>query len=142
MNPVMAIKGARVGEFNGGKNLSTLSSTVIQIYPDIPEAHRLRGWFNTVGRNEEVKAISRGLGDAGGGVSGPLLTFKDAQDMELGFKGPEIYTVKATVNMIRVENSLYKSCPTESCKKKVTIFSTSFCTIKRPKLINLHFTVD
>ena len=39
-NPVLAIKGARIGEFNGGKNLSTLSSTVIQIDPDIPAAHK------------------------------------------------------------------------------------------------------
>ncbi|XP_031833471.1 replication protein A 70 [Nomia melanderi] len=119
MNPVLAIKGARVGEFNGGKNLSTISSTVLQVDPDIPEAHRLRGWFNTVGRNEEIRAISRGLGDAGGGVSGPFLTFKEAKDKELGYNGPDVYTVKATVNMIRVENSLYKSCPTESCKKKL-----------------------
>lgn len=39
-NPVLAIKGSRVGEFNGGKNLSTISSTVLQLDPDIPEAHR------------------------------------------------------------------------------------------------------
>lgn len=39
-NPVLAIKGARVGEFNGGKNLSTLSGTAVQVDPDIPEAHR------------------------------------------------------------------------------------------------------
>lgn len=39
-NPVVAIKGARIGEFNGGKNLSAISSTVIQVEPDIPEAHR------------------------------------------------------------------------------------------------------
>ncbi|XP_076234444.1 replication protein A 70 [Calliopsis andreniformis] len=117
-NPVLAIKGARIGEFNGGKNLSTLNFTVIQIDPDIPEAHRLRGWFNTVGRNEETKSISRALGGAGG-AGGPWLTFKEAKDMELGFKGPEMYTVKATVNMIRIENALYKSCPSEACKKKL-----------------------
>ncbi|OAD56898.1 Replication protein A 70 kDa DNA-binding subunit [Eufriesea mexicana] len=117
-NPVLALKGARVGEFNGGKNLSTLSSTVLQIDPDIPAAHRLRGWFNKIGRNEETKLLSRGLGSAGGG-NGPWITFKDVRDMELGFKGPEIYTVKATLNMFRIENALYKSCPTESCKKKL-----------------------
>ena len=40
-NPVLAIKGARIGEFNGAKNLSTISSTVLQIDPDRPEAHKL-----------------------------------------------------------------------------------------------------
>lgn len=39
-NPVLAIKGARISEFNGGKTLSALSSTVIQIDPDIPAAHK------------------------------------------------------------------------------------------------------
>ncbi|CAK9822669.1 Replication protein A 70 kDa DNA-binding subunit [Anthophora retusa] len=117
-NPVLAIKGARIGEFNGGKNLSTLSSTVIQIDPDMEAAHRLRGWFNTIGRNEEAKSLSRALG-GGGGASGPWITFGEAREMELGFKGPDMYTVKATVNMIRIENSLYKACPTESCKKKL-----------------------
>ncbi|XP_053984210.1 replication protein A 70 kDa DNA-binding subunit [Hylaeus anthracinus] len=116
-NPVLAIKGARVSEFNAGKSLSAISSTVIQVDPDIPEAHRLRGWFNTIGRSTDVKAISRPLG--GGGASGPWLTFKEARDMELGFKGVDVYTVKATVNMIRVENALYKSCPSENCKKKL-----------------------
>ncbi|XP_076656555.1 replication protein A 70 [Halictus rubicundus] len=118
-NPVLAIKGARIGEFNGGKNLSTISSSVLQIDPDIPEAHRLRGWFNTVGRNEEAKSLSRALGGAGGGAGGPWITFKEAKDQELGLKGPDVYTVKATVNMIRTENALYKSCPTDSCKKKL-----------------------
>ena len=39
--PVLAIKGARIGEFNGAKNLSTINSTVIQIDPDLPQAHKL-----------------------------------------------------------------------------------------------------
>lgn len=39
-NPVLAIKGARVGEFNGGKNLSLTNSSVLQKNPDLPEAHK------------------------------------------------------------------------------------------------------
>lgn len=39
-NPVVAIRGARIGEFNGGKSLSAVMSSVIQIDPDIPEAHK------------------------------------------------------------------------------------------------------
>ncbi|XP_076667304.1 replication protein A 70 isoform X2 [Andrena cerasifolii] len=117
-NPVLAVKGSRLGEFNGGKNLSIISSTVLQLDPDIPEAHRLRGWFNSVGRSEEAKSISKGVGGAGG-ASGPWLTFKETKDMELGFRGPDMYTIKATVSLIRIENSLYKSCPSDTCKKKL-----------------------
>lgn len=39
-NPILAIKGARVGEFNGGKNLSLMNSSVLEKDPDLPEAHR------------------------------------------------------------------------------------------------------
>ncbi|XP_076637806.1 replication protein A 70 [Colletes latitarsis] len=117
-NPVLALKGVRVGEFNGGKNISTLSASVLQIDPDIPAAHRLRGWFNTVGRNTDVKTLSRTFG-SDGGAGGPWITFVEAKQMNLGKNGSDVYTVKATVNMIRVENSIYKSCPTENCKKKL-----------------------
>lgn len=119
-NPVVAVKGARIAEFNGGKTLSTLSSTVLQIDPDIPEAHRLRGWYNTTGCSENVHVISKGLGGGSGGLNGPWLTFKEAKDMQLGCReGPDYFVVKATINMIRTENSLYKACPTEDCKKKL-----------------------
>ena len=117
-NPVVAVKGARIGEFNGGKNLSTLSSTVMQVDPDIPEAHRLRGWFKTIGCNEDMKSVSRAFGGANN-TSGPLITFKEAADLELGHRGTDMYVIKATVNMIRIENALYKSCPSEGCKKKL-----------------------
>jgi replication factor A1 len=39
-NPVVAVKGARIGEFNGGKSLSLVASSMMQIDPDIPQAHK------------------------------------------------------------------------------------------------------
>jgi replication factor A1 len=41
--PVVAFKGAKVGDF-GGRSLSMLSSSTMVMNPDIPEAHVLRGW--------------------------------------------------------------------------------------------------
>ncbi|XP_043581968.1 replication protein A 70 kDa DNA-binding subunit [Bombus pyrosoma] len=117
-NPVLAIKGARVGEFNGGKNLSTLSGTAVQVDPDIPEAHRLRGWFNTTGCHEEAKPLSRAFGSAAQ-MSQALITIGEANSQIDKKNGPEIFTVKATINLLRTENILYKSCPSENCKKKV-----------------------
>ncbi|KAK1118340.1 hypothetical protein K0M31_015043 [Melipona bicolor] len=117
-NPVLAIKGARIGEFNGGKNLSTLSSTVMQIDPDIPAAHKIRGWFNTLGHNEETKSLSRTFENMTDST-GSLITFAEAKANNLGEKGVDVYTVKAVINFLRSENSLYKSCPSENCKKKV-----------------------
>lgn len=40
---VVAIKGARVGDF-GGRTLSMGGGSTMSIDPDIPEAHTLRGW--------------------------------------------------------------------------------------------------
>ncbi|XP_012275093.1 replication protein A 70 kDa DNA-binding subunit [Orussus abietinus] len=117
-NVVVAVKGARIGEFNGDKNLSTLNSSVIQIDPDIPEAHRLRGWYNSTGHKMEAKSLSKT--GAGGGLSGQWLTFKEAKDLRIGQdEAPGFFVVKATVNLFKLENVLYKSCPTEGCKKKL-----------------------
>ena len=56
-NPVVAVKGARVSDF-GGCSLSVLNSSTVQINPDIPEAFRLRGWFDNDGKMAETVSIS------------------------------------------------------------------------------------
>ncbi|XP_072749031.1 replication protein A 70 kDa DNA-binding subunit [Anoplolepis gracilipes] len=124
-NPIIAIKGARIGEFNGGKNLSLLNSSVLEKDPDLPEAHRLRGWYTTVGHSENAKSLSK-AGGGGGDFNSPLYTFQEATEARLGEKLniPDAYTVVATINLIRVENSIYKACPIESCKKKLIDQST------------------
>ena len=42
-HPVLALKGARIGDFNG-RTLSTLGSSSISIDPDIQETAALRQW--------------------------------------------------------------------------------------------------
>ncbi|KAL6425446.1 hypothetical protein ACFW04_009553 [Cataglyphis niger] len=123
-NPIIAIKGARIGEFNGGKNLSLLNSSILEKDPDLPEAHRLRGWYTTVGHSENAKSLSKAGG--GGDFNAPLYTFEEATEARLGEKLnlADSYTVVATINLIRVENSIYKACPVESCKKKLIDQST------------------
>jgi replication factor A1 len=37
--------------------------------PDIPEAHMLRGWFDTIGQNTDAQSISQ-VGGQSGGVGG------------------------------------------------------------------------
>lgn len=116
-SPVLAIKGARIGEFNGAKNLSTISSTVIQVDPDLPAAHKLTGWYNTVGRNEEIKQLSK---SAGGDMNAPWLTIQEAKELQYGQPGqPNTYIVHASISAIRAANCIYKACPNEGCKKKV-----------------------
>ena len=44
-NPILAIKGAKVSDYNG-VSLGTLMSSVLQVNPDLPQAHELRGWYD------------------------------------------------------------------------------------------------
>ncbi|XP_024879598.1 replication protein A 70 kDa DNA-binding subunit-like [Temnothorax curvispinosus] len=123
-NPILSIKGARVGEFNGGKNLSLINSSVLEKDPDLPEAHRLRGWYTAVGHSENAKSLSRAGGS--GDFNAPLCTFQEATEARLGEKMnlPDSFTVVAIVNMIRMENAIYKACPVDGCKKKLIDQST------------------
>jgi replication factor A1 len=43
MHPILALKNAKIGDFNG-RTLSTTSATTLTIDPDVPEAGRLRHW--------------------------------------------------------------------------------------------------
>ena len=56
-NPVLAVKGARLSDF-GGCSLSLVNSSTLQINPDIPEAFRLRGWFDNDGKTADTVSIS------------------------------------------------------------------------------------
>lgn len=58
IQPVILIKGARVTEFNGGKSIGLLSSGVMKINPDIPEGHKLRGWFDNGGAENITTSLS------------------------------------------------------------------------------------
>ena len=48
INSIIAIKNALVGEFNGKTLSTTFGSTNIQVDPDIPEAHLIKGKFYIV----------------------------------------------------------------------------------------------
>ena len=41
--PILAVKGARVGDFNG-KTVSNIGSSTFRVDPNIPETHDLRQW--------------------------------------------------------------------------------------------------
>ncbi|KAI4487913.1 hypothetical protein M0802_011732 [Mischocyttarus mexicanus] len=116
-NPIIAIKGARIGEFNGGKNISTLMTSVVQIDPDIPEAHKLRGWYSSIGISDQAKSLST---TNAGSMSGEWLNLQEACDMiNADNSKPVIFNCKLFVSLIKSENVLYKACPVDSCKKKL-----------------------
>ncbi|XP_069686364.1 replication protein A 70 kDa DNA-binding subunit isoform X2 [Periplaneta americana] len=119
LQPVIAVKNGRINEFGGGRSVSLMQSSVLQINPDITEAHKLRGWFDNVGSTQEQESISTRTGGVGGGTSN-WMTLKEAQENQLGCGDkPDYFSCTGTLLIVRSENSLYKACPTPECNKKV-----------------------
>ncbi len=48
-HPILAVKGAKVSDFNG-RTLSTVGSSVVTVDPDAPEAGQLRHWHGPARR--------------------------------------------------------------------------------------------
>ncbi|CAH0398399.1 unnamed protein product [Chilo suppressalis] len=118
-NPVIAVKGARVTEFNGSKSLSCLASTMMRLNPDLPEAHKLRGWYDNGGAEMETVNISAKSGLYSGG-SNEWLSFSDAEARQLGSgeKG-DYYSLLGVLTFTFSDNAVYKACPQEQCNKKL-----------------------
>ncbi|XP_042529743.1 replication protein A 70 kDa DNA-binding subunit [Dipodomys spectabilis] len=117
--PVMAIKGVRVSDF-GGRSLSVLSSSTIIMNPDIPEAYKLRGWFDSEGQALDGVSISD---QRGGGTGGSNTNWKTLYEVKLENLGQgdkaDYFSSVATIVYLRKENCMYQACPSQDCNKKV-----------------------
>ncbi|CAG4956129.1 unnamed protein product [Colias eurytheme] len=118
-NPVVAAKGARLTEFNGSKSLSCLASTMLRYNPDLPEAHKLRGWYDNGGANMDIVNISARAGGYSGGSS-EWITFSEAEAKQLGSgsKG-DYFSLLGVLTFTFADNAVYKACPQEQCNKKL-----------------------
>lgn len=117
LQPVIAIKGSRIREFMGSKSLSLLGSTVMQINPDIDEAHRLRGWYDSLPSNTEFNSISA---RSEVGANSQFLSIKGAQLAQLGSGDKaDYYNMYSHLIFVKSESALYKACPKPDCQKKV-----------------------
>ncbi|XP_076936320.1 replication protein A 70 kDa DNA-binding subunit A-like [Bidens hawaiensis] len=116
--PVLAVKSARVHEYNG-KSIGTISASQLSIEPDFAEARKLKDWFNSVGRNAPSVSMSRES------VSRTdKKTLSQIKDEKLGTsEKADWMTVKATIWHIKSENFCYTACPImvgdRKCTKKV-----------------------
>jgi replication factor A1 len=162
--PVVAIKGAKISDFSG-ISLSTTTSSVISMNPDIPESHQLRGWYDSIGMNlhhfstmtSSTTNTHTSLSSTGTTYSGSITdddykTLAQIKDENLGFgEKPSYFTTKATVTVLRHDTSFaYASCPTPNCNKKVNEmgvnrFYCEKCQKEYPKcdhryILNIGFT--
>ncbi|EGD81004.1 hypothetical protein PTSG_10947 [Salpingoeca rosetta] len=113
---VLAIKAARVSDYNG-RSLSVSQSSTMYINPDNDEAHSLKGWYDMEGATVEAKPLT--VRNAGGNTTRILLSqIKDDQIGMIDGK-PEYFMAVATVTYIKKDNCMYRACPSDSCNKKV-----------------------
>ncbi|KAF8330072.1 replication factor-A protein 1 [Cantharellus anzutake] len=124
-NPVIAFKGVRVGDF-GGRSLGMFSGSSMQIDPDSPQAHLLRGWYDSGGKAETFQPQTPGGGSGPSGMSSGGFNHKElypiaiAQEKFPGLRDtPDYFSLHATIVLFREENLYYTSCPGPKCQKKV-----------------------
>ncbi|KAI9353388.1 hypothetical protein DFJ73DRAFT_828424 [Zopfochytrium polystomum] len=137
-NPILLLKGVRVGDY-GGRCLSCIGGTSMIINPDVPDAHRLRGWYDNAhdgpsapgfelssySQNGVIQGSSGAVGSilANGAGSGPKTykTFVQVDNENLGNgEKADYFTVRgATVCVIREKSLSYPACQSADCQKKV-----------------------
>ena len=120
---VIAFKGVKVSDF-GGRSLSLLSSGSMTIDPDIDEAHRLKGWYDAEGRNDNFASHASMAGTgAAGGRNDPTKTILQIKDENLGMsEETDYFTTKATIIYVKQDTFSYPACPSDTtpkCNKKV-----------------------
>lgn len=116
---VIAFKGVKVSDF-GGRSLSLLSSGSMTIDPDIDDAHKLKGWYDAQGRQENFKTHATMMGSMTNGRKDEYKTVAAVRDEQLGMsESTDYFTLKATVIYVKSENIAYPACQTENCNKKV-----------------------
>ncbi|OAA68123.1 replication protein a DNA-binding subunit [Niveomyces insectorum RCEF 264] len=117
---VIAFKGVRVSDF-GGRSLSLLQSGVMSVDPDIPEAHHLKGWYDSAGRSGNFESHHNMSGAGGGGRVDVDKTIGQVRDENLGMDDTAYFTLRATIVYIKPDPFAYPACSSEGCSKKVVL---------------------
>ncbi|KAI0479742.1 replication factor-A protein [Xylaria cf. heliscus] len=116
---VVAFKGVKVSDFNG-RSLSLLASGTMAVDPDIEEAHRLKGWYDSQGRTDSFNTYNNmaSMG-AATGRQDQTKCISQVKDENLGMENTDYFALKATIVYIKQDNFAYPACSSEGCNKKV-----------------------
>ncbi|XP_043470939.1 replication protein A 70 kDa DNA-binding subunit-like [Leptopilina heterotoma] len=114
----LALKNVTVKEFNGDKSLSTVSSTIVQANPAIPDVDRIITWYNDTEKAKTAKMISNTISVSSSSLS--WLNFLQVQEQNIGLQEKNnMFLTKAVIGSLNHQNCLYKACPSDNCNKKL-----------------------
>ncbi len=154
-HPVLFFRGARLSDFNG-RSLSVGFGGEVALNPQLPQAQRLRQWYETKGHEATFTALS------GAGVrassSRPVTFLGDLRDDLLMMKlrqsesGTEYASVRGYVSLPRIDNDKkpwYEACNNPAlqsserpCRKKVNGTPGSYhcdsCNVSFPECKYLY----
>ncbi|TBU09826.1 replication factor A protein 1 [Hamiltosporidium magnivora] len=100
---IIALKGVKSSEFNG-INLSTISTSLIFINPDLEESFSLKGWYDLYGKEVKIKREEE------------RKLICEVKDYEL-----EYSLICGTIMFIKEDSLWYNSCIGDQCNKKVVL---------------------
>lgn len=120
---VLAVRGAKIGDFNG-RNLATTFSSVISVSPDLPETTLLASWYRTEGSCATFNSLTRDSSSSPEGQARNRQQFISTISPDLIASlapNPAYFNITGAIcETNNVENHLYKSCSGGGdCQKKV-----------------------
>lgn len=143
----IAIKGCKVNDFNG-KQLSLIPSAIVMPNPDLPDAYKLKGWYDNEGASESYKSLRSTASNNSDLISKDSIlqriSISNAHDSKLGFnEKPDYFSIKASVSFVKPDNFSYPACSSEGCSKKVIEQSDGSwrcerCSINHPKPLHRY----
>ncbi|KAH9322348.1 hypothetical protein KI387_016987, partial [Taxus chinensis] len=121
--PVIAVRAVRVGDFSG-VSLSTTGKSTIMMNPDLPEAQKLRSWYDMDGRGTSMPSIGSTL-SGGTPIRGSRSIYSDRAfisqitDPSVGEGKPAYFNLRVYISFIKPDQAMwYRACKT--CNRKVT----------------------
>ncbi|KAJ0105621.1 hypothetical protein Patl1_18907 [Pistacia atlantica] len=107
-----------------GISLSALGKSTVLINPDIPEAKKLRAWFDSEGKETSMASIGSGLSPPT--KTGAWSMYSDrvtlshiTSDPLMGEEKPVYFSIRGFISLIKPDQTMwYRACKT--CNKKVT----------------------
>jgi len=111
----------RINEFQG-RTLSMIGGSTMTVNPNIPSAHVLRGWYDSVGVNQSFAANSSASSGLGGVITFNRAEVRTIEDIKANLQiaeKAEMFSCRGSILYVEGDNPAYPACHNQSCKKKV-----------------------